>query len=220
MGGPARAVLVALGVTGALAAMIWIAREPAPDRERAVVTEPAPPAVLEHREQIATPAASDQPPQGALPEADPQAREFAEREQFHARVRTFFAEAPALSQSEKVERAQGLSQDISRYEAAGELSASEALLLKTALIRESVTDPAAQAAQIAALQKNYQAESGRLLAEWQARPDPAFELYKAREREIVAEVNAMSEIPDGLSRNEYLRQRLQRAREEASAAAN
>jgi hypothetical protein len=220
MRGGVQAALVALGVTGALVAMTWIARESSPDREGASMPEPAAPAVVDHREQTAPRAASDRPSRVALPEADPSAQEFAEREQFHTRVRTFFAEAPALPQSEKAGRAEGLARDITRYEAAGELSAPEALLLKTALIREIVADPAAQAAQIAALQKTYQAESGRLLAQWQARPDPAFELYKAREREIVAEVSAMSEIPDGLSRNEYLRQRLQRAREEASAAAN
>jgi hypothetical protein len=36
-----------------------------------------------------------------------------------------------------------------------------------------------------------------------------------REREIVAEVMGMTSIPDGLSRDEYLRRRLQQAREQA-----
>jgi hypothetical protein len=211
-----KVVLVALGATSAFAAMMLIARAPS----RLATTEPAAPVAVEEPKQVAVTAPAAEPAQSLLAETDSQAREFADRERFHVRVRTFFAEAPALSRSEKVERAQGLAEDISRYEAAGELSASEALVLKIALIRETVPDQAAQTAQVVALHKHYRVESERLQAEWQARPDPAFELYKAREREIVAEVSSMSEIPDGMSRNEYLRQRLQRAREDASAATN
>jgi hypothetical protein len=42
--------------------------------------------------------------------------------------------------------------------------------------------------------------------------DPRFQDYKARERAIVAEVMGLGEIPGGLTRDEYLRQRLQQAR--------
>jgi hypothetical protein len=211
-----KVVLVALGVTSAFAAIILIARAPS----RLATSEPAAPVALAEPTELVATTAAIEPAQSPAAQTDPQTREFADRERFHADVRTFFAEAPALSQSEKVERGRGLARDISRYEAAGELSASEALLLKIALIRETIADQAAQTAQVTALQQHYRAESERLQAEWQARPDPAFDLYKAREREIVAEVNLMSEIPDGMSRNEYLRQRLQRAREESSDAAN
>jgi hypothetical protein len=211
-----KVVLVALGATSAVAAMLLIARAPS----HLATSEPAASVAVEEPAELIATTAVAEPAQSLAAQTDPQTREFAARERFHADVRTFFAEAPALSQSEKVERGRGLARDISRYEAAGELSASEALVLKIALIRETIADQAVQTAQVIALQKHYRAESERLQAEWQARPDPAFDLYKAREREIVAEVDGMSEIPDGLSRNEYLRQRLQRAREEASAAAN
>jgi hypothetical protein len=45
-----------------------------------------------------------------------------------------------------------------------------------------------------------------------------FQLYKVREREIVAEVMALQSIPDGLSREEYLRRRLQAEREQLLGA--
>ena len=49
----------------------------------------------------------------------------------------------------------------------------------------------------------------------QQRNDPRFQSYKARERAIVAEVMALPRIPGGLTRDQYLRQRLQQARETA-----
>lgn len=50
----------------------------------------------------------------------------------------------------------------------------------------------------------------------------AFALYKSQESEIVSEVMAMNEaaLPLGVSRDEYLRQRLQSAREAALAQAS
>ena len=46
---------------------------------------------------------------------------------------------------------------------------------------------------------------------------PDFLDYKAREKEIVARVMAMPEIPGGIDRDEFLRQELQTAREQAYA---
>ena len=46
-------------------------------------------------------------------------------------------------------------------------------------------------------------------------PDARFSRYKSEEKRIVDEVMALDSIPDGLSRDQYLRQRLQEAREQA-----
>ena len=154
----------------------------------------------------------ERPP--ARPATDPRVQKFQQRERFENEVREFFARAPALSPQERVARAQTIAQEITRYEAAGEVAAAEALTLRAALIRETTTDPAEQLEAIAALQEHYREDGARKQAEWEARADPEFELYKAREREIVAEVMAMTTIPDGLTRDEYLRRRLQRAREQ------
>ena len=107
----------------------------------------------------------------------------------------------------------GLDAQIVEYERRGELSAGEALLLRSALVRESVDDARARAEQVAALDRQYRAESDRRRGEWAAQRDPMFELYKLREAAIVENVMAMAEIPDGLSRNEYLRRKLQEERE-------
>ena len=47
-----------------------------------------------------------------------------------------------------------------------------------------------------------------------AQSDPMFQLYKVRESQVVAEVMSLQTIPDGLSREEYLRRRLQAEREQ------
>lgn len=47
-----------------------------------------------------------------------------------------------------------------------------------------------------------------------AQSDPMFQLYKVRESQIVAETLSLQTIPNGLSRDEYLRRRLQAEREQ------
>lgn len=142
-------------------------------------------------------------------QSHPRMSEHEARMDFHNRVRTFFAQAPAMSADEKAERARTLDAEIERYREAGELSAAEALTLRLGLIRESAPENE-QKARMAQLRDEY---------EYQARTanapasDPMFEIYKAREREIVTQVQAMEHVPDGLSRDEYLRLMLQRERE-------
>ena len=136
------------------------------------------------------------------------------RAQFNDKAREFFARAPALSAEERQRQAQQIEQELSLLERAGGLSAGETFLVRTGLIRETVDDPVEQAAKLKALQQNYQNESNRRLAQASAQQDPAFESYKIRESQIVAEVMALQTIPDGLTRDEYLRRRLQAAREQ------
>jgi hypothetical protein len=140
--------------------------------------------------------------------------EFQQRQQFQQEVREFFARAPALQPEERAARAKEIARAITHYEAKGEIAAAEALTLRSGLIRETVADPIEQVVALRGLQQHYQQLGERKQAQWEARPNPELELYKAREREIVNEVMAMTTIPDGLTRDEYLRRRLQSAREE------
>lgn len=133
-----------------------------------------------------------------------------DRARFNEQAREFFARAPALSPEEARRRAIQLSQELSRIEQAGGLSAGETFLLRAGLIRATEADEQRQAAQLRALKERYEAEGRRR----DPQADPMFELYKVREREIVAEVTTLQTIPDGLSREEYLRRRLQTAREQ------
>lgn len=98
-------------------------------------------------------------------------------------------------------------------ESRGELALSEALLLQIALIKAVSTDENEQKRRAQALISRYQTISAEREARLAQRPDPNFERYKAEEKRIVEEVLALQNIPDGLTRDQYLRQRLQEARE-------
>jgi hypothetical protein len=148
--------------------------------------------------------------QAAAPGAsDLTLREHEARTAFHERVRTFFAQAPILSDDEKQRTARQLDEEIAEYENRRELSAAEALTLRLALIRET-TQEDEQLERMQSLRDSYRAREQQRA---EPAPDPMFDLYKAREQEIVAQVESLREIPGGLTREEYLRERLQRERE-------
>ncbi len=147
----------------------------------------------------------------------PQVRVYRERQAFEASSKRFLRDAAKLGPVERSRQARELSASIDKYERENGLSAGEALLLRSALIKATVADETRQAAQIADLMQDYRERADRGTAEYlaQHQRDPRFQDYKARERGIVAEVMALQTIPGGLSRDEYLRQRLQLAREAA-----
>lgn len=157
------------------------------------------------------------PPQIQALLATPQARDYRQRQQFQRDAQRFFRDARNLGPVVRTQRAQVLERKIDAYENAGELSAGETMLLRVGLIQATVADPAEQAAQVEALAQRYRADAARRNAQWQERQrqDPHFQDYKQREQAVVAEVMAMQRIPGGLSRDEYLRQRLQAERERA-----
>lgn len=207
--------LIVAGVAAA-AAIVWFMRPaeqqpPAQTSVDAIEREPT---------QSQAPARASEPAVPAIerpqsrPTVDPRVQKFQQRERFQQEVREFFARAPALPPEERAARARDIARAITHYEAEGEIGAAEALTLRSGLIRETVEDPVEQVVAIRGLQQHYQQQGERKQAEWEARADPELELYKAREREIVDEVMAMTTIPDGLTRDEYLRRRLQSAREQ------
>lgn len=150
----------------------------------------------------------------------PQARAWQARKQFEAEVRSFVREAPGLSAAEQRARAERLEADIRDRERANELSAGESVLLRTAMIQAQAGTSEEQAQQLAALVQRYRDDAARREAAWVARQqrDPRMQRYKLREQAVVAEVMAMDPIPGGLSRDEYLRRRLQEEREGAWSA--
>lgn len=150
---------------------------------------------------------------GAL-DNTPQMRAYRERQAFEQSLRDFLAEAEQMEPAEREACATALVAKVDQYEQTGQLSAAEAVALRLALLRETQEDDA------------YAQESERILSEYTARNEaamqafldnqpPAFVDYKAREGEIVREVQQMTEFPDGMTRAQYLRERLQAAREES-----
>lgn len=147
--------------------------------------------------------------------ATPKARDYQQRKQFQSDAHDFFRKAASLGPAERERRAQALRQDIERYENASELSAGESMLLRIGLIQATVADEAQQAAMVQQLAARYRADAKRREQQWveQQQHDTRFQAYKQRERVVVAEVLAMQQIPGGVTRDEYLRQRLQAERE-------
>lgn len=143
----------------------------------------------------------------------PQARDLEQRLAFHNQYRSFVQQAGQPEHATRRSEAERLSKRIDALEAQGELALSEALLMQLGLIRATESDEATQKMQAQRLIERYQQISAEREARLAAQPDPNFEKYKAEEKRIVEEVLALQSIPDELSRDEYLRRRLQEARE-------
>ena len=121
--------------------------------------------------------------------------------------------APAeLDAQQRQNLADQLEQQLARYEQETQVSAPEALMVRLALLQLLEQDEAAAKAAATELIERYQARSEARLEAWRSAPKPEFDRYKVREKEIVEEVMALDRIPGGLTRDQYLRQRLLEAR--------
>ena len=141
----------------------------------------------------------------------------AEQSVFTDEVRDFFDSAEDLTDEERELRAAALRERITEQERGGGLLPAEALLLKLALLRVTIDDPAVLDHESRSLTESYQRAQAARTA---AAPDPRFETYKQRESEVVREVLALEEIPEGLTRDEYLRRRLRDLRSEVHSSAS
>lgn len=166
---------------------------------------------------FAAPATAAQREQAERLRNSPQARAWRSRKQFEAEARAFVRDAPGLSAAERRARADRLEAEIRDRERAGELSAGESMLLRASMIQAQAGTTEEEAQRIAALVQRYREDAARRESAWiaQQRNDPRMQRYKTREQAVVAEVMAMDRIPGGLSRDAYLRRRLQEERERA-----
>lgn len=141
----------------------------------------------------------------------------ADRQRFEKTLRDFLANANALDAVERARIAAELDAQVEAEELARRMSADEARMLRLALLERGIADEAERLRRAEALAEAYRRDAEvrqRAFEQAQAR-DPRFVAYKSREAHVVAEVMAMREIPGGISRDEYLRQRLQAERERA-----
>lgn len=147
----------------------------------------------------------------------PQVRHWQEQQRFSHEARDFLRTVATLPAVERAQRADALEAQVTERERTRELSAGEAMLLRVALVQAMPGSDAEQARRLATLAEAYRKDAERREAAWTARQraDPRMQRYKARERIVVAEVMAMETIPGGLTRDQYLRQRLQQERERA-----
>lgn len=144
---------------------------------------------------------------------NPAVKNQEQRLAFHQAYRSFVSGAAELSPAQRESQAQALREQIETYEQRSELAMSESLLLQLGLIQLTTDDEQAQKDQATTLVARYKAISAER-EDKAATPSAEFQRYKVDEKRIVEEVLSMDSIPDGLSRDEYLRQRLQQAREQ------
>lgn len=159
------------------------------------------------------PAATDSR-QAALA-STPQARAHRSRLAFEQRVRAFLRDAHTLDETARREQARAIAREIDQREQARELSAGESVVLHVSLIEAAEQDQAKRIRQSQALVDRYRQQTAARQAafEEQQRQDAGFQAYKTREAQIVSEVMAMTSYPGGMSRDDYLRIRLQEARQ-------
>jgi hypothetical protein len=198
---------VGLAIAAVLTFMLWTS---ARLRKAAIVESLAVPAATA---PASTPVASD-PRQAAL-EATPEARAYRGRLAFEAQARAFLHDAPTLDDNARYARARALNSEIDRREQARELSAGDAVVLRIGVIQAAVKDESERLRQSQAIVDRYRKQSAarQTAFQEQQRRDAQFQEYKAREASIVSEVLAMQSYPNGMSRDDYLRVRLQEARE-------
>lgn len=153
--------------------------------------------------------------------ATPEARAYRSRIAFEQDARAFLRDAAKLDAPTRLARARALSREIDRREQARELSAGEAMMMHIGLIHAAVEDSKERLRQSQAVTNRYRERSTLQQASFAAQQqrDAQFQQYKAREAQIVSEVLAMTDYPNGMSRDDYLRLRLQEAREAINNAA-
>lgn len=175
----------------------------------AAVAAPAAPAA-------STPAPA--PPRAAAPtSADDPVAEWDAFSRFRERMQSFLRDGRNLPPERRRDEAEALRDQVQRYAGDRHLAGGEAMMLEIELTRIGVDDPAELESRLNAIAGRYQQAAAQAAEAEAAAPDPRFLDYKAREKEIVARVMAMREIPGGIDRDEYLRQELQTAREQAYA---
>ncbi|MEC9083514.1 MAG: hypothetical protein VYE45_07145 [Pseudomonadota bacterium] len=205
-------ILLVTGAAILLAlALLWPTNTPPPElppAEKAPVTTSGP-------AEASLPSSNTLSPEQQALLDNPKVKAYAQRREFEDDLHDFFANAPSLPEQERRALADALRNRMNEYEESAQMSAPEAALIQLAMIQ--ILEPDEEAAKAAAqkLMDRYRAESGARLQAWLDKPKPDFERYKAREKAIVDEVMAMDDIPGGLTRDQYLRERLQEARIEA-----
>ncbi len=194
-------LLVGIGVALAIGAGVglWQTRQPAQTSAEKATSPVAATAVTDHVT-------------GTDLQSHPVVQAYHAFADFQQHSRGFFDNAERLSEQEKQAQLRQLLDGTNKYEQEGKLVPMEALVLKLAMLRYTSNGDDDYKAKAKNLIDQYKTQSDLREQAWLANPDPNFIDYKRQEADIVKDVMAMTVIPDGLSRDEYLRQRLEQAR--------
>ncbi|WP_444929571.1 hypothetical protein ACJJIF_17485 [Microbulbifer sp. SSSA002] len=157
---------------------------------------------------------SDSMPQPQLENAEdeellnhPRVQAYLDRESVKQALKDYFAGLGEFSAEEAWDT-------IEKIEREARVSASEALSMKLAWLEKNTPDRTEFIRRAEALFNVYRDKAQIAIRDYDpAAEEPGFSSYKAMERSIVEEVQQMTSFPEGMSKDEYLRKRLQEARE-------
>lgn len=133
-------------------------------------------------------------------------------------LQAFAQHAKSMDENQRKQTAAQLDDEVKQRAARKEISGGESALAQLALLRIAYfDDPAEEAHQEQVLKDSLHAQSAQQEQAYQQQlaNDPRYQAYKASEAQIAAQVMTMPTIPNGLTRDEFLRQQLQAAREQA-----
>lgn len=128
-------------------------------------------------------------------------------------IRRLVKDAADLNDEDKQTKVDEINQQISELEKAEKISQVEHLMLQLALVKLYAENEEQAKQKSQYLISQFQQLSAERTQAYINNPSPQFKDYKSREKTIVAEVMAMEIFPDGLTREEYLAQRLAEARQ-------
>lgn len=128
-------------------------------------------------------------------------------------IRRLVKDAANLNDEDKQIKVDEINKQISELEKAEKISKVEHLMLQLALVKLSAENEEQAKQKSQHLITQFQQLSAERTQAYINNPSPKFKDYKSREKTIVAEVMAMEVFPDGLTREEYLAQRLAEARQ-------
>lgn len=144
------------------------------------------------------------------PNLSVEVKEFLKYEDLQNSVAYYFDNYLTLPDAEKTLAANRIYTEINNLESRKEIIPLEALSLKLALLK-TTTDESEYPELAKELTADYQE---KISAEEPLIDHNKNTTYKQREREVLLEVQAMSQYPDDMSQSEYLRHRLQLLRAE------
>lgn len=210
---PRSPLLIALCLTTAvIAVLLWSRTSTAPEPYNRTVNEASP----VPQKSPATPRGLPSDSAPLVPEAAFSAVDQAKIDAYLAleatrqRLQEYF-DAP----EENAEIADDIWREIGQLENDGRIAGFEAMHLKLSWLALNSEDEAAYQRAAEQLKKDYMERDRAARAAYRPDDIPGYTDYKRREAEIIAEVQAMQEFPQGQTRQQYLRERLLQARIEA-----
>ncbi|BBM00740.1 hypothetical protein [Microbulbifer sp. GL-2] len=137
----------------------------------------------------------------------PRVKAYLDQEQAKQALKDYFADLGNLSSEQAWDA-------IEQVENENRVTGYEALSLKLAWLEKNSINEADFKQRAEALFNIYRDQAQSVISRYDPHTEvPGFSTYKDLERSIVEEVQQMSSFPDGMSKHEYLRKRLQEARE-------